>query len=73
MLDPIPFNTQAAMAHIPSRGKAGAERHMTTILYTHPACLEHDPGRGHPERPARLEAVLAALDTEAFAARSATS
>jgi acetoin utilization deacetylase AcuC-like enzyme len=41
---------------------------MTTILYTHPACLEHDPGRGHPERPARLEAVLAALDTEAFAA-----
>jgi len=41
---------------------------MTTVLYTHPACLEHDPGGGHPERPARLEAVLAALDAEAFAA-----
>jgi len=22
---------------------------MTTFLYTHPACLEHDPGRHHPE------------------------
>ncbi len=41
---------------------------MTTVLYTHAACLEHNPGRGHPERPARLEAVLAALDTEAFTA-----
>ncbi len=41
---------------------------MTTILYSHPACLEHYPGSGHPERPARLEAVLAALDAEAFAA-----
>jgi len=41
---------------------------MTTILYTHPACLEHDAGAGHPERPARLQAVLAALESEAFAA-----
>lgn len=41
---------------------------MTTILYSHPACLEHDPGRGHPERPARLRAVLEALEAEAFAA-----
>ena len=40
---------------------------MTTILYTHPACLEHDAGGGHPERPARLQAVLAALEDEAFA------
>ncbi len=39
---------------------------MTTLLYTHPACLEHDPGPGHPERPERLRAVLAALDDEAF-------
>ena len=31
-------------------------------LYTHPACLQHDPGLGHPESPARLHAVLAALD-----------
>jgi acetoin utilization deacetylase AcuC-like enzyme len=34
---------------------------MTTLLYTHPACLAHDPGPHHPESPARLEAVLAAL------------
>ena len=30
-------------------------------VYTHPACLLHDPGPGHAERAARLEAVLAAL------------
>lgn len=39
---------------------------MTTLLYTHPACLEHDPGRHHPESPARLRAVLAALDQPEF-------
>jgi acetoin utilization deacetylase AcuC-like enzyme len=33
------------------------------LLYTHPACLEHDPGPGHPECPARLEAVLHAVRT----------
>jgi acetoin utilization deacetylase AcuC-like enzyme len=40
---------------------------MTTRLYTHPACLQHDMGRGHPESPARLQAVLAALDAPEFA------
>lgn len=30
-------------------------------LATHAACLEHDAGPGHPERPERLEAVLQAL------------
>jgi acetoin utilization deacetylase AcuC-like enzyme len=40
---------------------------MTTLLYTHPACLEHDPGPYHPESPARLQAVLAALETPEFA------
>ncbi len=40
---------------------------MTTFLYTHPACLDHDPGRHHPESPARLRAVLAALDNPEFA------
>lgn len=39
---------------------------MTTLLYTHPACLEHNPGSGHPERPDRLKAVLAALDDPEF-------
>ncbi|MBM3533170.1 MAG: histone deacetylase family protein [Alphaproteobacteria bacterium] len=41
---------------------------MTTRLYTHAACLDHDPGRLHPERPARLQAVLAALEGPDFAA-----
>src|SRR5579864_933182 len=40
---------------------------MTTLLYTHPACLEHDPGRHHPESPARLVAVLEALAAPEFA------
>jgi len=35
---------------------------MARILgYTHPACLEHDPGPGHPECADRLGAVLEAL------------
>ncbi len=41
---------------------------MTTLLYTHPVCVEHDPGAHHPERPDRLRAVLAALDAEEFSA-----
>ncbi len=40
---------------------------MTTLLYTHQACLAHDPGAYHPESPARLEAVLAALTAPEFA------
>jgi acetoin utilization deacetylase AcuC-like enzyme len=39
---------------------------MTTLLYTHPACLEHDPGQYHPESPDRLRAVLAALEAPEF-------
>ena len=39
---------------------------MTTLLYSHPACLEHHAGLGHPESPDRLRAVLAALDGAAF-------
>ncbi|MBM3584066.1 MAG: histone deacetylase family protein [Alphaproteobacteria bacterium] len=41
---------------------------MTTLLLTHPACLDHRPGPHHPERPARLSSVLAALAAPAFAA-----
>jgi len=37
-------------------------------LYTHPACLQHDPGEGHPESPSRLRSVLRALDHDRFAA-----
>jgi acetoin utilization deacetylase AcuC-like enzyme len=40
---------------------------MSTALFTHPACLGHEPGPWHPERPDRLRAVLAALEGEAFA------
>ena len=31
---------------------------MAVLLVTHPRYLDHDPVRGHPERPARLQAVL---------------
>ncbi|MEQ8710584.1 MAG: histone deacetylase family protein [Rhodospirillales bacterium] len=40
---------------------------MTTMLITHQACLEHDTGPGHPERPDRLRSVLKALRDDAFA------
>ena len=39
---------------------------MPTALVTHSACLKHDTGQGHPERPDRLSAVLAALDEARF-------
>jgi acetoin utilization deacetylase AcuC-like enzyme len=39
---------------------------MTTILYTHPVCLEHDNFPGHPEQPDRLRAISMALEDPAF-------
>ncbi|MBK1735278.1 acetoin utilization protein [Halorhodospira abdelmalekii] len=39
---------------------------MSTWLVTHPACLEHDTGAGHPESAARLRAILSALETSTF-------
>jgi acetoin utilization deacetylase AcuC-like enzyme len=41
---------------------------MATALYTHPACLRHDNGPGHPESPQRLAAILAELDKPDYAA-----
>jgi acetoin utilization deacetylase AcuC-like enzyme len=35
-------------------------------LFTHPACLRHDPGPGHPECPDRLRVITAALDHPDF-------
>ena len=35
---------------------------MTTLILTHPSCVGHDPGAGHPESPARLKAVLDGLE-----------
>jgi len=37
------------------------ERHLGVVVLTHPECSEHAVGEGHPERPARLEAVLEGL------------
>ena len=31
---------------------------MPVAMFTHPDCLRHDPGPGHPETPARLGPVL---------------
>ncbi len=39
---------------------------MTTLVISHPACLAHDMGEGHPERPDRLRAVERAFESEVF-------
>ena len=39
---------------------------MTTLLLSHPACLNHLMPMGHPERPDRLRAVEGALEHEKF-------
>jgi acetoin utilization deacetylase AcuC-like enzyme len=44
-----------------------ARNTAVTALLTHPACLEHETPRGHPETPARLAAVLEALSGDDFA------
>ncbi len=41
---------------------------MTVAIITHEACLEHNAGPHHPERPERLMAVMDALDQPDFAA-----
>ena len=44
-------------------------------IYTHPSCLAHDPGAGHPEAAFRLEAVLNAahaLGCQTYSAPLAT-
>jgi len=39
---------------------------MSTLLITHPACLEHQTPLGHPERPDRLRAIEKAFEDERF-------
>jgi acetoin utilization deacetylase AcuC-like enzyme len=39
---------------------------MPTLLLTHPDCLLHDIGQGHPERPDRLRVIEIALEAAAF-------
>ena len=41
---------------------------MPTLLLTHPDCLLHDMGQGHPERPDRLRAIADALAAPDFKA-----
>ena len=41
---------------------------MTTLLLHHDSSARHDTGRGHPERPDRIRAVMEALSAETFAA-----
>jgi acetoin utilization deacetylase AcuC-like enzyme len=41
---------------------------MPTLILTHPACLEHDTGYGHPEQADRLRAIDDALSAPAFKA-----
>jgi acetoin utilization deacetylase AcuC-like enzyme len=39
---------------------------MATLFVTHPDCIAHDPGAGHPESPARLSAVVKAMEEPQF-------
>ncbi|MBR7540026.1 histone deacetylase family protein, partial [Mycobacterium tuberculosis] len=39
---------------------------MSTLLITHPACIDHVVPPGHPERPDRMRAVEQALSPDAF-------
>jgi acetoin utilization deacetylase AcuC-like enzyme len=41
---------------------------MSTLLLSHPACLDHLTPLGHPERPDRLRAIEQALEDEQFQA-----
>jgi acetoin utilization deacetylase AcuC-like enzyme len=40
---------------------------MATVLITHPDCGRHEMGEGHPESPARLKAILAAIEASGLA------
>jgi len=40
---------------------------MPVPVFTHPDCLRHDPGAGHPETPARLQAIVARLARDPMA------
>src|SRR5665213_3553267 len=39
---------------------------MSTLLVSHPACIDHVTPPGHPERPDRMRAVEQALSDERF-------
>ncbi len=39
---------------------------MTTLLLSHPVCIEHAPPQGHPDRPERLKIIERILSTAHF-------
>jgi acetoin utilization deacetylase AcuC-like enzyme len=41
---------------------------VTTLVISHPACLAHYMGEGHPDHPDRLRAIERALESEVFQA-----
>ena len=41
-------------------------KNLSTLVVSHPACLAHNMGEGHPERPERMRAIERALESEAF-------
>jgi len=41
---------------------------MATVLLTHPDCVLHEMGAGHPESPQRLRSILSAIEASGLAA-----
>ncbi len=42
---------------------------MATAILTHPDCVQHEMGEGHPESPMRLKAIFAALESSGLSAK----
>src|SRR6185312_16285432 len=42
---------------------------MATVLLTHPDCMRHEMGAGHPESPQRLKSILDAIESSGLAAK----
>jgi acetoin utilization deacetylase AcuC-like enzyme len=41
---------------------------MATVFLTHPDCVLHEMGAGHPESPQRLRSILSAIESSGLAA-----
>jgi acetoin utilization deacetylase AcuC-like enzyme len=62
-----PVTRRAALAGAASLAALGAKASTPpTLFVSHPAALEHDPGPGWPDSPARLRALLSALGYPRF-------
>ena len=59
----LPFGTRRNRIRWPDVNR---RRRMTTLLLTHPACLDHATPPGHPERADRLRAIDEVLGGERF-------